>query len=288
MDVAAFLDRVQHNPSYAGQLAHVEMLPERPGKYGAPAESLPPALTSMLAERGIERLYSHQVAALEDARAGRDFVVVTGTASGKTLCYHLPILEACLGDPEARAVPVSHQSARAGSAQESAGTLERSRSSSSEYGLRRAQSRKTRSAEWRTAKEQIGKFVRRRGNRDAGPGTPRRHHRRRLRRRHAHVAAAANQGRGEPGPLEPRHAARFDPALPSQIRPVLQRAAVRGARRSAHVSRHPRRSCRLRAAPIDPRVRALWLAAGVHRHQRHDRQPWRADCKAHWPAGGSN
>ncbi len=104
MDVAAFLDRIQHHPSYAGQLAHVEMLPERPGKYDAPAKPLPPALSSMLAGRGIEQLYSHQVAALEHARARRDFVVVTGTASGKTLCYHLPILEACLADPEARAL----------------------------------------------------------------------------------------------------------------------------------------------------------------------------------------
>ena len=52
----------------------------------------------MLAARGIEQLYSHQVAALEAARAGRDFVVVTGTASGKTLCYNLPILEAAIAD----------------------------------------------------------------------------------------------------------------------------------------------------------------------------------------------
>ena len=48
--------------------------------------------------RGIEQLYCHQVAALELARAGRDFVVITGTASGKTLCYNLPILEAAIAD----------------------------------------------------------------------------------------------------------------------------------------------------------------------------------------------
>jgi DEAD/DEAH box helicase domain-containing protein len=50
----------------------------------------------LLAARGIERLYCHQVAALELARAGQDFVVVTGTASGKTLCYNLPILESAI------------------------------------------------------------------------------------------------------------------------------------------------------------------------------------------------
>jgi DEAD/DEAH box helicase domain-containing protein len=58
----------------------------------------------LLDRRGVGRLYQHQVAALETARAGRDLVVVTGTASGKTLCYNLPILETCLADPDARAL----------------------------------------------------------------------------------------------------------------------------------------------------------------------------------------
>jgi DEAD/DEAH box helicase domain-containing protein len=104
MDVAAFLSRIEHHPSYVGQISHVELLPERPGKFAEPAEPLPAPIAEMLARRGIERLYSHQVASLEHARAGRDFVVVTGTASGKTLCYHLPILGSCHGDPEARAL----------------------------------------------------------------------------------------------------------------------------------------------------------------------------------------
>ncbi len=58
----------------------------------------------MLRERGVEQLYRHQVAALEAARQAQDWVVVTGTASGKTLCYNLPILETCLEDPSARAL----------------------------------------------------------------------------------------------------------------------------------------------------------------------------------------
>src|SRR5690606_14144648 len=79
-------------------------LPARDGVYASPSEPLPEPIRQMLAARGIERLYSHQVAALEAARAGRDWVVVTGTASGKTLCYNLPILEACLDSPQARAL----------------------------------------------------------------------------------------------------------------------------------------------------------------------------------------
>jgi DEAD/DEAH box helicase domain-containing protein len=96
MDVAALLDRVRARRDYAGQIEHVETLPERPGRFAEPAKPLPEPLTRLLVARGVGRLYSHQVAALEAARARRDLVVVTGTASGKTLCYNLPILEAVL------------------------------------------------------------------------------------------------------------------------------------------------------------------------------------------------
>jgi DEAD/DEAH box helicase domain-containing protein len=104
MDVAALLERMRTRSDYAGQLAHVEVLPERAGRFAEPQTPLDESLARLLTSRGIEQLYSHQVAALEAARAGRDLVVVTGTASGKTLCYNLPILEAALRDPEARAL----------------------------------------------------------------------------------------------------------------------------------------------------------------------------------------
>lgn len=100
MDVSQLLEQMQLRPGYAGQLEHIEVLPARRGDYADPAEPLPRPLSRLLASRGIERLYSHQVAALEAARAGDDWVVVTGTASGKTLCYNLPILEAALAKPE--------------------------------------------------------------------------------------------------------------------------------------------------------------------------------------------
>lgn len=104
MDVSALLERMKSRPDYAGQLEHVEILPERPGRFAAPQRPLPESLQRMLAARGIEQLYCHQVEALESARAARDWVVVTGTASGKTLCYNLPILEAALAEPDARAL----------------------------------------------------------------------------------------------------------------------------------------------------------------------------------------
>ncbi len=66
--------------------------------------SLHPALGRALAARGINALYTHQAAAFELASRGRSFVVSTPTASGKSLCFHLPVLDAMLRDPDARAL----------------------------------------------------------------------------------------------------------------------------------------------------------------------------------------
>jgi DEAD/DEAH box helicase domain-containing protein len=54
--------------------------------------------------KGIRRLYSHQAAAVEAVHAGKNIVIVTPTASGKTLCYNLPILNAILENPDSRAL----------------------------------------------------------------------------------------------------------------------------------------------------------------------------------------
>ncbi len=104
MDVTAFLGTIQQHSLFDGQIVHCRKLPPREGRFAVPNRPLPSALQELLSGRGIEQLYEHQVEALEAARGGQDWVVVTGTASGKTLCYNLPILEACLADPEARAL----------------------------------------------------------------------------------------------------------------------------------------------------------------------------------------
>jgi len=104
MDVAKFLESIRRHPYYADQLVHVEELPERPGYFAEPADPLPEPLVTLLASQQIQRLYCHQTTALELARRGKNYVVVTGTASGKTLCYNLPILETCWQNPDARAL----------------------------------------------------------------------------------------------------------------------------------------------------------------------------------------
>ncbi len=63
-----------------------------------------PRLSEALLRQGIASLYTHQADAFRAVREGRHVVVVTPTASGKTLCYNLPVLQALLEDPDARAL----------------------------------------------------------------------------------------------------------------------------------------------------------------------------------------
>lgn len=79
-----------------------KVFPARGAEYGSFGR-LAPVLIAALKKRGVKQLYSHQTKAVECAMSGRDVVVVTPTASGKTLCYNLPVADAVLrgGDPSA-------------------------------------------------------------------------------------------------------------------------------------------------------------------------------------------
>lgn len=81
-----------------------QTLPARNGRFERVPSSLHPAIETLLAEQGITQLYSHQAQSIEAALSGQNLVVVTPTASGKTLCYNLPVLHSLLNDPGARAL----------------------------------------------------------------------------------------------------------------------------------------------------------------------------------------
>ncbi len=91
---------------YRDRVVHIEHLPPRPPRYADPARPLPSSLREALRRKGIERLYLHQAQAVDAVRAGESIVVTTSTASGKTLCYNLPVLERILEDPRTRALYV--------------------------------------------------------------------------------------------------------------------------------------------------------------------------------------
>ena len=103
-DLARWLARYAERRENRGALVHWQTLPARPARFGELLPSLPPPIANALHARGIERLYTHQVRAIEALRAARDTVIVTGTASGKSLCFHLPTLERLLDEPEATAL----------------------------------------------------------------------------------------------------------------------------------------------------------------------------------------
>jgi DEAD/DEAH box helicase domain-containing protein len=85
-------------------LTCIKHIPARDAEFRPLPPWVRPELAAAYRAKGIDRLYSHQAAAAELARAGRDFVVVTPTASGKTLCYNLPVVNEILANTDTRAL----------------------------------------------------------------------------------------------------------------------------------------------------------------------------------------
>jgi DEAD/DEAH box helicase domain-containing protein len=80
----------------------MEELPAKPGSFADLPAWIHPALKSSLDHSGVSRLFTHQAQAIQAWSEGKDVAVTTGTNSGKTLCYSIPILQACLSEPAAR------------------------------------------------------------------------------------------------------------------------------------------------------------------------------------------
>src|SRR5262245_13087740 len=82
----------------------VRRLPAVIAEHAAFPDALDARLKEALASRGVAQLYTHQAEAIGHALAGRHTVVITPTASGKTLCYNVPVLHAILQDSSSRAL----------------------------------------------------------------------------------------------------------------------------------------------------------------------------------------
>ena len=104
METAKFLDAIQSAPWYVEQIVHSEDVPRREARYGALDRPLPNRLQAALESAGINALYTHQTDALNALRRGKNVIVSTPTASGKSLCYNLPVLEALTADRRATAM----------------------------------------------------------------------------------------------------------------------------------------------------------------------------------------
>ena len=82
----------------------IKKIPATAGEFEPYPRWVHPRLRAVLEEKGIRQLYSHQARAMDSIRAGRSVVLVTPTASGKTLCYNLPVMQSILEEPETRAL----------------------------------------------------------------------------------------------------------------------------------------------------------------------------------------
>jgi DEAD/DEAH box helicase domain-containing protein len=89
---------------FPGEITLDQVIPAVAAQFAPLPTDIRPELAAALAARGIESLYSHQADAYNAVRNGRHLVVVTPTASGKTLCYNLPVLQRLLENPDRRAL----------------------------------------------------------------------------------------------------------------------------------------------------------------------------------------
>ncbi len=104
MDTSAFLDYLTAQPTYSSQVVHIEHIPPREASCAGLDEPLVASLQDCLKQHGISSLYTHQAEAVNNARQGRNVMVATSSASGKSLCYNIAVLQALLTEPRSRAL----------------------------------------------------------------------------------------------------------------------------------------------------------------------------------------
>ena len=104
MNVQQLADQLRRDNLFMKDVTRWEVLPARPARTAPFPAGLDERLKPALARRGIHELYIHQAASLEATSRGEDVTVVTPTASGKTMCYNLPVLSAILQNEDTRAL----------------------------------------------------------------------------------------------------------------------------------------------------------------------------------------
>ncbi|KKG12401.1 DEAD/DEAH box helicase [Methanosarcina sp. 2.H.A.1B.4] len=105
MEISRLLNEIKASSRYENQIVHIEEKPAREALYSH--LELKEQVKTALSGIGIESLYSHQAEAIEKIREGKDTVLCTSTASGKSLTYMIPIFETVMKDPEATALYIS-------------------------------------------------------------------------------------------------------------------------------------------------------------------------------------
>jgi DEAD/DEAH box helicase domain-containing protein len=102
--VAEYVSAMLDSERMAHQIAHHRVIRGAESRFGESRRPWSASVRNALSLMGIDQLYTHQAEAADFVRAGCHVVIATPTASGKTLCYNLPVMEQCLSDPEAKAL----------------------------------------------------------------------------------------------------------------------------------------------------------------------------------------
>jgi len=105
MTISDIIQSIKSSESYEGQIVHIENIPFKEPEYGS--IELKPLMNSALDQVGIKQLYTHQVEAIKHIRTGKDVVLVTSTASGKSMVYIIPIFESLMKNPKATAIYIA-------------------------------------------------------------------------------------------------------------------------------------------------------------------------------------
>jgi DEAD/DEAH box helicase domain-containing protein len=104
MNLPQLLDIFRSDPDFMNNVTCWNVLPAQAARWADFPKWLQPQLVEALQQHGIKRLYTHQAEALAKIGEGKNVVVVTPTASGKTLCYNLPVLNEIITNPQSRAL----------------------------------------------------------------------------------------------------------------------------------------------------------------------------------------
>ncbi len=104
MSIEQIITGLQQNRAFMNQVVTWQKLPPRPGSYTDIPPTLDPNLSHALRSRGINQLYTHQSKAIHLAQSGQNVVIATRTASGKSLCYTLPVFDQLLREPRSTAL----------------------------------------------------------------------------------------------------------------------------------------------------------------------------------------
>jgi DEAD/DEAH box helicase domain-containing protein len=102
--IAEMIEHIQHSPEIMSQVTYWHTIPPRDPKLVDFPEGLHEGIRSALGQKHIDKLYTHQAQSFREANSGKHVVTVTPTASGKTLCYNLPVLQKILENDSARAL----------------------------------------------------------------------------------------------------------------------------------------------------------------------------------------